>query len=190
MPFELVPPGTQINFIGKRRICAAVSIGLLLASGAAVAVRGLKLGIDFQGGTEIQIHVAEGAQASEGPIREVVTGCGIEDPSVVRYGGSSEFLIQFKAPDAERLAATLDSETCPLTGSERAELRRVASESAGADLTGQVKTRLEMPLTRAVGPLQVDRVEFVGPRVGKELREDGIKSLGVAGESVQRKSAP
>ena len=55
MPFELVPPGTHIDFIGKRRVAAAISIALLLAGAIAVPVNGVKLGIDFQGGTEIQV---------------------------------------------------------------------------------------------------------------------------------------
>ena len=40
MPFELVPPGTHIDFIGKRRICGALSAVLLLASIAAIQVKG------------------------------------------------------------------------------------------------------------------------------------------------------
>jgi preprotein translocase subunit SecF len=180
LPFELVPAGTHIDFIGKRRICVAVSLVLIAASLAAIPLRGVHWGIDFQGGTEVQIRMAPGVTASEGPIREVVTGCGVEDPSVVRYGASDEFLIKFKSPSPEQLAATLDNDNCPLVASERAELTRLAGQAAGADVTGQVVTRLEMALTRAIGPLEVERVEFVGPRVGEELREDGIASLSIA----------
>jgi len=180
VPFELVPAGTHIDFIGKRRICAAISVALIVIAVAAVAVRGVKWGIDFQGGTEIQIRMAPGVEASEGPIREVVSGCGVADPSVVRYGGSSEFLIKFKSPTQESLAASLNNDNCPLVAAERSELDAMAEQAGGADLTGQVKTRLEMALNRAIGPLDVDRVEFVGPRVGAELRRDGIYSLSIA----------
>jgi preprotein translocase subunit SecF len=180
LPFELVPAGTHIDFIGKRRICAVISLGLIATSLIAIPVRGVHWGIDFQGGTEVQIRMAPGVAASEGPIREVVTGCGIEEPSVVRYGASDEFLIKFSSPSPEQLAATLDNENCPLVAAERTELTRLAQQGAGADVTGQAVTRLEMALTRAIGPLEVERVEFVGPRVGAELREDGIKSLSIA----------
>jgi len=178
--FELVPPGTHIDFLGKRRLAAAISLGLILAAALAVGVRGVKWGIDFQGGSEVQIRMAPGVEASEGPIREVVTGCGVTEPSVVRYGGSTEFLIKFKSPSQEQLDATLANDNCPLNASERSELQGLAEQGGGADLTGQVVTRLEMALTRAIGPLEVDRVEFVGPRVGKELREDGISALSIA----------
>jgi hypothetical protein len=43
VPFELVPPGTHIDFIGKRRITAAISVVLLLAGAIAVLVNGVKL---------------------------------------------------------------------------------------------------------------------------------------------------
>ena len=39
MPFELVPPGTHIDFIGKRRIAGAISAVVLLASLAAIPVQ-------------------------------------------------------------------------------------------------------------------------------------------------------
>jgi preprotein translocase subunit SecF len=179
VPFELVPAGTRIDFIGKRRLCAAISIALLLASVGAVLVRGVKLGIDFAGGSEVQLRFTGGA-ASEGPIRDVVTGCGVPDPSVVRYGASNEFLIKFKTPSEEEILATLGNESCPLSAADRQALAALATEGEATDLTGQVVARLERALGRAVGPVAVDRVEFVGPRVGEELREDGVSSLTIA----------
>ena len=76
MPFELVPPGTHIDFIGKRRIAAAVSIVLLLAGVAAVPIKGIKLGIDFQGGTEMQVLFEDQVEADEGSIRRVSAPAG------------------------------------------------------------------------------------------------------------------
>ena len=90
MPFELVPAGTHIDFIGRRRLCAAISIGMLLAAIASIPVRGIRLGIDFAGGTEFQVRFAKDAGAGEGAIRSVVTRCGVSDPSVVRYGETDE----------------------------------------------------------------------------------------------------
>ena len=63
---ELVKPGTNIDFIGKRRLCAALSVALIAASLIAIPIRGVRLGIDFAGGTEIQVKFAEGVEASEG----------------------------------------------------------------------------------------------------------------------------
>ena len=49
MPFELVPAGTHIDFIGKQRMCAALSIGMLLAAIAAIPIRGIQLGTHSSG---------------------------------------------------------------------------------------------------------------------------------------------
>lgn len=152
MPFELVKPGTHIDFIGKRKICAAISVGLLLASLVATQVNGVRMGIDFAGGTEIQLKFDDGVAASEGPIREIVGGLdGIDDPSVVRYGEpeENEFLVKFK-------------------GELKAGDAAVGSDKVEA---------LEAALVSGIGPMTVQRVEFVGPRVGAELRDDGLKAL-------------
>ena len=100
MPIELVPAGTQIDFIGKRRLCAWLSIGVLLASLLAIPWRGVRLGIDFAGGTEIQVQFDPGSNADEGQIRQIVSGMpGVEDLSVVRFGdvADREFLLKFRA---------------------------------------------------------------------------------------------
>ena len=152
MPIELVKPGTNIDFIGKRKLCAAISAGLILASLVAVQVRGVRLGIDFAGGTEVQVKFDPGVDVSEGAIREIVGVVpGVENSSVVRYGepADKEFLIKFKAG--------IDSGDASL-GEDRIEM-------------------IERGLAEGVGPLTRQRVEFVGPRVGKELRDDGIKAL-------------
>ncbi len=151
MPFELVKPGTHIDFIGKRRLCAALSVGVLVASLIATQVNGVRMGIDFAGGTEIQVKFAEGVEASEGPIREIVGGLeGIDDPSVVRYGEpeENEFLIKFKG-----------------------ELK------AGDAAVGSDKVEALQSALSGIGGLTVQRVEFVGPRVGAELRDDGLAAL-------------
>ncbi|MFP6624066.1 MAG: protein translocase subunit SecF, partial [Myxococcota bacterium] len=155
MPWEIVPPGTKIDFIGKRRLAALLSGLLLLTSAVAVWVNGVQLGIDFAGGTEVQLEFAQGVPASDGAIRDVLTeALEIAEPSVIRYGepGSNEFLIKFK--------------------------RDINSESeAGGEEGVDLITKLGLALEGAIGSVAIERVEFVGPRVGAELREDGLKSL-------------
>lgn len=182
--FEIVPHGTRIDFIGKRRIAFAVSAVVLLAGLAAGVFGGVKLGIDFAGGTEVLVAFEPGVEAGGGPIRTVVTACGVQDPSVVRYGeeGSGEFLIRFRSSqDAGGEGGT----ECPLSPEERERLARVA-QATGAEADGggtgggAVVDRLTLALSRAVGPLDILRVEYVGPRVGDELREDGALAMGIA----------
>ena len=186
MAFELVPAGTHIDFIGRRRLCAALSIGMLLASIAAIPIRGIRMGIDFAGGTEFQVRFAKDSNADEGAIRSVVTRCGVRDPSVVRYGETdeSEFLIRFRVDAGDGAEGGSVGADCPLTDEEREQLaataEAVGGESGESGDTGEIVDRLTFALVNAVGPLDVERVEFVGPRVGSELRRDGLYALGIA----------
>jgi len=181
VPFELVSPGTHIDFIGKRRVAATISITLLLAGAIAIPVNGVKLGIDFQGGTEMQVLFDDQVNVDEGAIRSVVGACGIEDSSVVRYGEAAgrEFLIRFQAG----AVASVTGPSCALTPEQEEALERAKlSGGGGGDEgeKGETIDKLTYVLGNGIGPLQVQRVEFVGPRVGSELRADGVKSLSVA----------
>ena len=53
---------------------------------------------------------------------------------------------------------------------------------AGGEITARTDRiiQLETTLAERVGPLEVTRVEFVGPKVGAELRNDGLKAIGIA----------
>ncbi len=181
MPFELIPIGTNIDFIGKRYLCAALSAGLILAGLIAIPVRGVKLGIDFAGGTEVQVRFAEGVAIDAAEIRRVVEGCGVVDSSVVRFGeiDSNDYLIRFRSGAASD--ETPEGGSCPITAENRVQLtaETLAAEAAG-DVTGAHVKRLELALGNAIGPIEVQRVEFVGARVGGELRRAALSSLGIA----------
>ena len=69
--FELIPSGTNIDFIGRRRIAAVFSIALMLAGVAALPIQGFRMGIDFAGGTEMQVLFSEQV-GGEGEIRDVL----------------------------------------------------------------------------------------------------------------------
>ncbi len=181
MPFELVPAGTTYDFIGKRAITAGLSIALLVASLVAVAVNGVKLGIDFQGGTEMQVLFEPGAAIQESAIRMVIGECGITDSSVVRYGetDAEEFLIRFR-PDAISGNA---GDGCKLTPEQVIALEEAAQAGGGGGdegEKGETIDKLTYALGNSIGALTVQRVEFVGPRVGAELRGSALRSLGVA----------
>jgi preprotein translocase subunit SecF len=166
VPFEIVPFGTNIDFLGRRRICLAISLALIaLGIGAVIARDGVPLGIDFVGGTEIQILFDEGVDVDESSLREVVGEAGILDASVVRFGEeeSNEYLVRFKAaPDVAPAASPEAS----------------AIEEPVDGLASNTRIiRLEDTIRERIGAFTEQRVEFVGPRVGAELRSDGVNAL-------------
>ena len=166
MPFELVPSGTHIDFIGRAKLCATLSVLLILGSLVMVPVRGVQLGVDFAGGTEMQVRFDPGVIADEGLIRTALAESrAVEDPSVVRFGEASsrEFLVKFKGGEE------FDPEAA---GDSIAE-----SEAPGGAASIDRVERVADALTAAIGGLSVERVDFVGPRVGAELRSDGLMAL-------------
>ena len=180
---ELVPSETRIDFLRPWRLCAGLSVGLVLLSLAAALSpwRGVRLGIDFAGGTEVLVRFEPGIVADEGKLRPLVTACGAVEPTVIRYGeGESEFLLRFRrVASAETVESALGRGDCPLTPADREALEAAARAEGGEDPMGALVDRLAFALRNAVGPLSVERVEYVGPRVGEELRRDGLAAIGL-----------
>jgi len=94
--FDIIPHGTKIDFVGKRRIAVVLSVVVNLAVilWALPAVHGLNYGVDFAGGTEMEVRFAK--QVDAGAIRKAVEELGFKDASVQTYGADSEntFLVR------------------------------------------------------------------------------------------------
>ena len=116
MPFEIVPAGTNIDFLGKRRICLAISLALIALGAVLALTNGVKVGLDFAGGTEVQLLFEEGVLVDETALRDLTTEKGFENPQVVRFGdeGVNEFLVKFQdvaeGSEAAAEAARLEEE--------------------------------------------------------------------------------
>lgn len=162
MPFQIIPPGTRFDFIGKWRFALAASLTVVLLGAIAAATQGVRWGLDFAGGAEAHLRFTE-SDSSEGAIREVLSGLDLESPSVVRYGeGGREFLIKFRGERARAAEAEASAEAAA-NAVVSAETDRVLA--------------LQRALSEQIGPLEVIRTEYVGPRVGAELREDGLNAI-------------
>jgi preprotein translocase subunit SecF len=131
----------NIDFMGKRRIAAIVSGVVLVICLLSIIFRGFNFGLDFTGGTVIEVGYEEPTEIAE------VTGAlaegGFEGATVQYFGSRQDILIRL-APDA--------------------------GEEASATLSDQIFRALS---AAADGEVELRRVEFVGPQVGEELREQG-----------------
>ena len=74
----------EFDFMGKRKLAAAFSILLLIISIASLAVQQLSLGLDFTGGTLIEVGYQHPANLSE--IRRTLKVAGYDDAVVQNYG--------------------------------------------------------------------------------------------------------
>jgi preprotein translocase subunit SecF len=138
---EIFNADSKIDFMGKRQLVAillAIAIATCLGS---LALRGLALGLDFTGGTLIEVNYA--APADLQAIRTTLAEAGFEGAVVQSYGSPHDVMV--------RLA--------PRPGEDKAD---------SAELSGHVMAVLEKGSTDKV---EMRRVEYVGSQVGNELIE-------------------
>ena len=100
---QIVKPGTTVDFVGKRRTFGilsviAVAVSWLLAIGGSVVDLpvGPRYGVDFAGGTQIHLSVAEGLGIED--IRKGLSAIGLSGDNVQEFGGSGqEFQIRVES---------------------------------------------------------------------------------------------
>jgi len=80
------------NFMGVRKIAAALSIVLILISIASLAFQGLKLGLDFTGGTLIEVAYENAADVNT--IRKTLEEGGYRDVIVQHFGSEQDVLVR------------------------------------------------------------------------------------------------
>jgi preprotein translocase subunit SecF len=168
VPFELVPPGTKFDFIGKWKICAAVSAVAITIGLVGLWKPGARLGVDFAGGSEMQVRfTGEAPDDAQARIRDVMASLGIPNDSVVRFGETQDYLLKFPG---ERKLETEPAAEAP------------AGAAGGGEITAETDLilKLQNALREQIGPMEVERVEFVGPKVGEDLRSNGLRAIGIS----------
>jgi len=191
---QIVPPDLNIDFLSRRRLWIGVSWAVIALGIVATFLRGgVPIGIDFAGGTEFQLRFDEGVVVDESSLRDVVRGEGFADATVVRFGeaDSREFLVKFRERPDERTDGTADAAGTPAGdagsegGSEAGAAAGTAADAAavpaGEIADGfEVNTRmalLQKAIRAQIGGFVEQRVEYVGPKVGADLRRDGLKAM-------------
>ena len=82
----------KISFMSYRKIATITSLTLLALSIVSLGFRGLNLGLDFSGGTLIEVSYSEAADLKE--IRDLVISNGFDDSQVVNFGSNTDVLIK------------------------------------------------------------------------------------------------
>jgi len=220
--FDIIPHNTKFDFVGKRHIAVTLS---LLANAAVIlwaVFHGLNFGVDFAGGTEMEVKFQQTVDA--GAIRKGVEDLGFTDASVQTYGPESEhtYLIRvgrialMSQEDVNRVVQAVQAKfpvqgqphfnadagdkidfqfqgTPPTPDQLRAaveaagvrvrDVREEAGLTAGtksfAVITQGIQDKIERDLSTRFGEAkpEVRRVEYVGPAVGRELRNQGFKAV-------------
>jgi SecD/SecF fusion protein len=95
----------HIDFMGNRRIMFAISVILLVVSIGALAFRGLTFGIEFSGGTVI--NIVDAGSVTDGEMRQAFVDAGVANPNVQisKSGGKNGFIIRTDVTDAKTATA-------------------------------------------------------------------------------------
>ena len=134
----------NINFMRFRKIAITISLILFVGSIGSIFTKGLSLGLDFSGGTLVEIQYENSVDLQK--IRGVLSENGYEDFQVVNFGSSLDVLI------------------------------KIADQSGNSSLGDQIFALLSSNDFEG----ELKRIEFVGPQIGSELRDQGGLGMLVA----------
>jgi preprotein translocase subunit SecF len=150
---ELIKPGTKFDFVRLAPLAVGFSWALILIGIVSLVVHGgPNYGIDFAGGTLMQVRFKQKPAISE--IRKVLGSLGLADSSIQNFGSS------------------------PIAGGADFLIRLPQSASKKGGVSREVTTALQQHFGKDA--MEVERIEMVGPRVGKDLRERAILAVAFA----------
>ena len=133
---EFFKPNTRVAFMGKRKLWYGLSGALILGSLLSLGFRGLNLGIDFTGGTTIEVNFP--VEPNLDQIRQGLVARGYVEPQVQNFGSTRDILVRLPPPDKVKDSKTMrgDVEAVALAFSKSAEVRRVevVGPQVGKDL--------------------------------------------------------
>jgi len=135
---QLLKDKLKIDFMGKRRLAMILSSVILVISLAALISKGLNFGIDFTGGTLIEVGYPESVELE--PIRTALADAGFDSAQVQHFGSSRDVLVRI-APQTDKESAQLSEEAIAGLRQLNAavEMRRIefVGPQVGEELTEQ-----------------------------------------------------
>ena len=142
---EIFKRQTEFDFMGKKQTAIRLSAILILIGIVSVIIHGgLKYGIDFAGGTLVQLKFEKPPAIEE--IRDGLKTIGLGDSTIQEFGSKNHILIRVQR-----------------------------SEEKLEEVGTQVKNSLAGKFNSEA--IVVERVEMVGPKVGRDLREKAVLSI-------------
>ena len=135
----------NIDFLAWRKLALIVSSIFLVVSISSLFIKGLNWGLDFTGGTLVELSYPNGAEIDS--IRDTLKAEGFEGAQVANFGSNKEVLI--------KLPGTI-------------------SDSLGSEIISLLKKQ------NINEDIDLRRIEYVGPQIGSELRDDGGTAMLIA----------
>ena len=160
----------DIPFMRHAVVFNVISLLTFLAAVFFLVTRGLHLSIEFTGGTVIEAGYAQ--QADIGKLRTTLAGLKLGEVQVQNFGSTRDVLIRLPVRgDVKQdvLVASVFGEMC------KAENGKLVAKQFTSDKGESISK--QVCEAGGVEPVKLQRSEFVGPQVGRELAEDGAKAL-------------
>jgi preprotein translocase subunit SecF len=142
----------RFDFVGSIGIFGGISVLLVVLSLIYLAVRGINYGIDFKGGTEMEVKFSQPLHIDE--VRKSLEGMKLGEVGVQSFGDGNAYIIRFQGE-----AGTTDKET-------NENLNKAISD---------VKAKITS--TFAAQNPDIQRVDTVGPQVGADLKRSGFLAV-------------
>lgn len=139
----------KINFVGKSKLFGVISTILVLGSLFLIGTKGVNLGIDFAGGTEIQVRF--NTPVDQEKIRQLMSEAGALAPSLQSFDEGDEILLRFQGSKGKTNKETNESLNQLIT-----------------TITSNLKSKY------ADKGVEIRRIDSVGPQIGEELKINGI----------------
>ncbi len=142
----------KFDFVGKVGFFGGLSVLFVVVSLVYLAVHGITYGIDFSGGTEVQVKFAQPTTIEQ--VRAVAEKQGLLNVGMQSFGDQNEFIIRFQTQHGQT-----DKET---------------NENLN---TGVAKLKNAVTTELAANQPDIRRVDTVGPQVGAELKRNGLLAV-------------
>jgi len=148
--FEIIPSGTHFNFLGRTRFFVALSLILIGIGVVAMVVRGLNFGIDFRGGTVVQIKTAQAVAIQE--VRDALAEAGRGDATIQEFGSPNDLLIRLQAGEGD----VVKQVTTVLTDRFKEHgIEVVRQEEVGPQVGSQLREKAMLAVLYAMGMILI-----------------------------------
>lgn len=147
MSFEIIRPGTNIDFVGIRKYAYALSAVMLLVSALSLLFKGgPQYGIDFAGGFNVQIKFEQRVDLNK--VRSALESQALPGLIVQNFGDDSDHEVLLRVSYTEQSTN---------------QVRDAITEGLGKGLDGT--------------GYEIQRLEMVGPKVGADMREKALQAI-------------
>ncbi len=133
---EIIRPGISFDIIGKIKLFAGISTVVVILSIFLLLTKGINYGIDFTGGTLVQVQFKEAKPIGE--VRSAVAGLSLGDTVIQNFGSDREFLVRVEksSGDIKGVESIVKGALVKKFGKDAFEMRRteMVGPKVGADL--------------------------------------------------------